>query len=342
MKIVHVIDQLGLGGAERVCVNLINLFYQNGYDVKLILFDREGELLDLIDKGVPISVLEKKKGKLKAYRKIVQEVRDADIIHVHMRQNFRFIQKAFLLFGGKKKIILHDHYGRIAINKKVPMFYKTLFKPDLFIGCSQLLSDWAIEKVKIKPEKVFMINNFVVKYPIDEADKTGKGLVLIGNLKPVKNHEFAIRLAKKLNETLTIYCSTIGGKYYEQLQKLIKDLDYAHKIKFATGCNNIQVELKKYKIALLTSLSEGDPLVIMEYLAQGIPCICSNVGESVKIIKKYYPHLVQNEFHLDSWEKAYGKAILLSSEDIEKIYDQHFTSQLYLNKYLNAYNGLLL
>ena len=40
MKILQVIDQLGLGGAERVCVNMANLLYREGYDVKLIVFDR--------------------------------------------------------------------------------------------------------------------------------------------------------------------------------------------------------------------------------------------------------------------------------------------------------------
>ena len=71
MKILQVIDQLGLGGEERVCVNMANLLYREGYDVKLIVFDRSGPLFDLIDKGLEVLVLGRKKHKFKAYKTLI-------------------------------------------------------------------------------------------------------------------------------------------------------------------------------------------------------------------------------------------------------------------------------
>ena len=340
MKIVQVIESLGLGGAERVCVNLTNLLYRSGASVKIIILNKDGELFDLIDKGIEVVILYKKENKFKAYKEFKKHVEDVDVIHVHMRNSYRFVKKAFLFYGGSKPVILHDHYGKIVVNQRVPYFYKSFFKPDLFIGCSKLLTDWAINKVKIDKDKVFLVNNFVMKYTSETIVKNKKGFVLVGNLKKVKNHKLAVDIAKSLDKELTIYCSGLNKKnqYCKELLAYIEDLDYTSKVYFITGCNNVQLELKKYEFALLTSTSEGDPLALVEYLAQGIPFLCSNIGESVKVIEKYFPSFVQKNFNVDDWVKNYYKSINISQQEIEKVYEENFSSKLYLEKYKSIYN----
>lgn len=341
MKITQVIDQLGVGGAERVCLNLCNLFAQKGHKVKLIVFDEIGPLFQLLDKHVEVVILNKKRNKFKAYRKFTQEVQDADIVHIHMRQVYRFAQKAFLLFGKKRKIIFHDHYGKIAVKKHAPMFYRTLFRPAIYIGCSKLLTDWAIQKLKIKPQNVFMIGNFVTQYSAEKPKNNLQGWVMVGNLKSVKNHELAIRLAAEMQKELTIYCSETQGEYYEKLCKLIQSLNYQDKIHFKTGCYNVQAELNQYELALLPSISEGDALVVVEYMAQGIPFLVANVGESVKIIQQHFPFLVQKDYEIKNWKENYPKAIQLRSEEIKALYQNYFSEDLFLEKYMDVYQKLL-
>lgn len=341
MRIIQIIDQLGAGGAERVCVNLVNLFARKGYNVKLIVLDQKGQLFQFIDENVEVVVLNKSKNKLLAYKKIVAEVQVGEIIHVHMRQTHRFLQKAFLLFGKRKKVILHDHYGKIGINQKVPLLYKSLFKPTIYIGCSQLLKTWAVSKMKLNSEDIFLINNFVLKQtsPIDCVEPSG--LVLVANLKKVKNHIFAIKLSKHLDQDLTIYCAHTRGDYYEQIRQIIETLDYTNRVHFVTGCINVQAELKKYKVGLLTSISEGDSLVVIEYLAQGIPCLVTNVGEAVKVIKETFPYMVLDNYDLKNWEDSYHKALKIKPNEIQNLFDTHYSQDYYLNQYLEVYNRLL-
>lgn len=342
MKIVQVIDQLELGGAERVCVNLTNLFHRNGHDVKLIVLRNKGKLFDLIDEGIEVIKLNKDKGKFKAYKEFKSLVKDIDIIHVHMRVNYRFVQKAFLFLGGRKPVIFHDHYGKIVVNQKVPKFYKSLFKPYFYIGCSELLTNWAINKVNVSKDKVFLVSNFVLKYASNyKEDFKPNGIVMVGSLKEVKNHKLAIDIAKKLNKSLTIYCPSVGGSYYDGLLEYIDSINYKEKVHFLTGYNNVQAELKQYELALLTSTSEGDPLALIEYIAQGIPFLCSNVGEAVKVVKKYLPDTVQNDFDVDNWITNYHKVKMIKSSDIENLYDKYFSSNIYLNKYITIYNQFL-
>ncbi len=342
MKILQIVDQLGLGGAERVCVNMANLLHRNNYDVKMIVFDDSGPLFDLIDEGVEVVILGRKKHKFKAYKKLLKEVKQADIVHIHMRQNYKYVKKTLLAYGVKKKLILHDHYGDIAWNKRIPTFYKSFYKPDLYIGCSELLTDWAKNTVGLDPKIVFLVHNFVLKYEVEVPENTEKkGLVLVGNMKPVKNHFFAVEIAKELGLDITMYCSKTENSYFKTLQKKIEAIGMSDKVFFKHGCFNVQTELHQYKYALLTSTSEGDPLALIEYLSQGIPFLSYNIGESVKIIEKYFPFFVQHTFEKEEWVQNFKKLESVTKEDVLAIYDEQYSSQKFLEKYIGIYQNLM-
>lgn len=342
MKILQVIDQLGLGGAERVCVNMANLLYRNGYDVKMVVFDQSGPLFDLIDDGVEVVILGRKKQKFKAYKKLIQEVKQTDIVHIHMRQNYKYVKKTLLAYGVKKKLILHDHYGEIAVNKRVPTFYKSFYKPDMYIGCSELLTDWAVNIVGLDPRKTFLVHNFVLKYEVETPkDIIKKGLVLVGNMKPVKNHFFAVEIAKELDMDLTIYCSKTDNSYFKTLQKNINSIGMNGRVFFKHDSINVQTELYQYNYALLTSTSEGDPLALIEYLSQGIPFLSYNIGESVKIIEKHFPFFVQHTFEKEEWIENFKQLEGVTEDDVLSMYNEHYSSQAFLDKYVAIYKELM-
>ena len=342
MKILQVIDQLGLGGAERVCVNMANLLYRYGYDVKLVVFDQSGPLFDLIDEGVEVVILGRKKHKFKAYRTLIKEVNEADIVHIHMRQNYKYVKKTLLAYRVKKKLILHDHFGKIAINKRIPTFYKTWYRPDFYIGCSQLLYDWAKDIVGLDAETIFLVNNFVLQYPPKtKTDGPKKDLVMVGNLKPVKNHFFAVEIAKELNMNLSIYCGPSESSYFKELKKKIANIGMSDQVEFIHGKTNVQEELHQYKYALLTSKSEGDPLVLIEFLSQGIPFLSYNVGESVKIIRKYLPHAAQDTFDKKEWLENFDKLRNTTHEEVLNVFNKHYASKQFLDRYIDIYKKFM-
>ncbi|MDA9070931.1 glycosyltransferase [Flavobacteriaceae bacterium] len=342
MKILQVIDQLGLGGAERVCVNMANLLHRYKYDVKIVVFDNSGPLFELIDEGIEVVILGRKKRKFKAYKTLIKEVKEADIVHVHMRQNYKYVKKTLLAYGVKKKLILHDHYGEIAVNKRIPTFYRSFYKPDLYIGCSKLLTDWALHRVGLDSKIVFLVHNFVLKYKVDLPENIEKkGLVFVGNMKPVKNHFFAVELAKELNLDLTIYCSKTDNSYFKTLQKKIESIGMSNRVFFQHGSINVQTELYKYNYALLTSTSEGDPLALIEYLSQGIPFLSYNIGESVKIIQKHFPSFVQDTFDKKEWLDNFKKMQKITNEEVFSVYNQHYSAQGFLDKYIAIYKKLM-
>ncbi len=344
MKIVQVIDQLGLGGAERVCVNLVNLFHRNGYNVKLIVLNKEGELFELVDDGVEVVILNKKEGKFKAYRKFVKEVKGIDIIHVHSRKPYRFVKKAFLFSVKFKSVILHDHYGKIGVDKKIPSFYKTIFKPSVYIGVSKTLTEWAVNTVGLNSKKVFLVSNLIFKYNITTKVFPSKkqGIVLVGNLKPVKNHIFAVKLAKKLDLDVTIYCiRDLNGEYYRKLIREIEEIYDVNRVHFIYNHTNVQEDLHKYDFAICPSLSESGPLVLLEFLAQGIPFLTYNTGEIAHFVKEKFPELVMDDFNIDDWINRAEVLKGYNNEHLSNAFDFYIEKEKFLEKYKEVYKSIL-
>lgn len=340
MKVTYIINQLAAGGAERVCINIANLLHKNGIAVTLVVFNKRGRLFSIIDKGIRVVVLNKHKNVLKASKQLAIELKNTDIAHVHMYKTYQFVKLVALVNNIKTKIIIHDHFGNIQKDTKVPLFYKSFLKPHFFVGVSSSLTNWATNKAGFSENKVHLIGNFVVKSKLAKSSTEKKGFVLVGNLREVKNHKFAIRFAATLNKSLTIYCAKKESDYYKELLVLAEELNYK-KLHFKFDCLDVQSELNNYEMGLMTSIYESGPLVLIEFLAQGLPSLNYNTGEVVKIVNSFFPDFVVNDFDIDNWVYHYEKALLIKSNNMIKLFDSEFSSELYLEKYLKVYKKIL-
>lgn len=82
--------------------------------------------------------------------------------------------------------------------------------------------------------------------------------------------------------------------YVTECRELIKDLQLQNYVTL-TGKVNVQSRLEEVDLLLLTSISEGQPLAILEGMAAGIPFVATNVGDC--------EHLL-----IGSGEDIYGEA----------------------------------
>ncbi|WBW99717.1 GT4 family glycosyltransferase PelF [Oceanirhabdus sp. W0125-5] len=131
------------------------------------------------------------------------------------------------------------------------------------------------------------VSDFEVLPQKDVNDKyINCGAVLrVTPIKDVKTMINAFYLAKKQVPNLKLW---IMGpldekpKYVEECRQLIKDLG-AEDVIF-TGRVNVKEYLGKMDFTVLSSLSEGQPLVILEGFAAKKPCISTNVGDCFSLI----------------------------------------------------------
>jgi glycosyltransferase involved in cell wall biosynthesis len=344
MKIAMVIDRLIPGGAENVCVDIINRF-QSDFNFELItITQNEEENLDTMF-NVKIRVLKlNRKFKFHPITAFIlhKKLSDYDILHVHLKHTFRYVAWIKLLFRGKYKIILHDHEGSIYIDEKPPFFEYRILKPDYYIGVCDKLKFWARTIWNIEEHKSTVLlnlpfyerrkNNFIVNPEFSD-------LILVGNIKPIKNQFFAADLAKKLDRKISFFGNNQNMEYFKKLQP-------QENIKLMVGVNVNSEILQKHKFGLCTSISESGPLVVLEYLMAGIPFLAYKVGGMSEAISEYFPEYFIDNLNLNNWIKKIKELeenpiqIDLYNERISRLLMDKFDPEDYKIRLNQIYNSI--
>lgn len=112
----------------------------------------------------------------------------------------------------------------------------------------------------------------------------------IGRVVPIKDIKTFIHachvVKQKLPDTrfLLLGPTDEDPNYVEECQKLIDSLGMSNDLQF-TGSIEVEDYLSQIDVLVLTSISEAQPLVILELGAYGIPCVATNVGECKNLIE---------------------------------------------------------
>ncbi|MFQ5646032.1 MAG: GT4 family glycosyltransferase PelF [bacterium] len=114
-------------------------------------------------------------------------------------------------------------------------------------------------------------------------------IVLIGRVVAIKDIKTFIRCVKILSNHIPELKAFIIGpteeepKYYQECLQLVNLFGIKDIIEF-TGKVDVVEYYHRMDVLLLTSISEAQPLVILEANAAGIPVVCSNVGDCRELL----------------------------------------------------------
>ncbi len=111
----------------------------------------------------------------------------------------------------------------------------------------------------------------------------------IGRVVPIKDVKTLLRAARSVCERMPEVEFLIAGPYaedpiyFEECQKIVQLLHIDKKVHFL-GMQKIMEVLPKMDVLVLTSISEGLPLVILEGMAAGKPIVATDVGACRELI----------------------------------------------------------
>ena len=345
IKILHIIDTLDVGGAERIAVTLANIFAERGHEIGfMIILPGDNPLQAELNKKIKIFLLNRKNKYSPLYSKEIASITSRyDFIHIHSRHNLRYIWFNNLIYPIKvNKIIFHDHHGNINNDHSIGLISRVIISKIIYCGVSKELCKWAEEICHVK--KAYLLENVVLKQSIiNQSNRIDNRiqLILVSNIHPRKNIEFSIEVINGLIKKSRQYCLDIFGKitdkeYYFKLKGLIKTYGLEDLITINPDCNNIQKILYKYDLALHTSKSETGPLVLIEYLAQSLPFLAFSTGEVITKLEELFSILVINNFDKNNWISQIERILNLDrNQIIEKmtnIYLNNYSSEDYYNK----------
>lgn len=356
MKILQVIDILEVGGAEKLLITLSNI--QNRYKnkVTIVTLLKPGTLVDRLDRDINRISLNRiwKYNPITMFR-FVQIVKNYDLIHVHCSHNLRYVFLSIRLFGLKKPIVFHEHFGNIDIDNSVKWHQKYIYPKVNFIGVSKKLCEWAFEKCNVPKKNIHFLPNIVEHKPFlgfDENVNLKINFIATCNIRRPKNIEFLISLFYQFNQLnqnnlhkLTIIGQPYDDIYFDELKRMLSNYNLNDAIKFEHDCTEIQPILRKYNFALHSAFSESGPLVLIEYLAQGIPFLTYKTGDIPDFVINDFPEFVIDNFEIKNWIISIIKILEMDRVELgikmRKFYESKFSEESYYLQCIEIYKKAL-
>ena len=237
------------------------------------------------------------------YEYIKQKNIKFDLIHAHFTYPQGYVAvKLGQKFGVPAIVTAHGHdvYDMPFRNKKWRSIIEWTLKHATHITTvSQRNRDIILKDLKIDGKKVSLIpngynpNKFRPMFKKSARSLLGipqnKKIILnVGNLYPVKGHRYLLDAMKRvvsINKDVILYI--IGsGSLQNSIQRQIKNLNLEDYVKLvgAKPHDEIPLWMNAADLFVLPSLNEGNPTVMFEALACGVPFVGTAVGGIPEII----------------------------------------------------------
>lgn len=295
ISVLHLIDSLDAGGAERMAVNLANNLPRGQFHAHLCATRHGGILEKELSPEVGFLSLNRR-GRFDpgAMARLVAYIRQnkIEILHAHSSSLFLACLAAEIC---NCILIWHVHNGTAEIINRPTFLYKAVArKISAVYTVTRPLANWATVALHISPLRVFYLPNFVVEPKnIQSADNlpgnSGYRIINIANFRAQKDQIGLVRAFRKVAETeerahLVLVGANVEAGYGQAIQDEIILLNLEKRVTWLGSRNDVPTLLAGCTIAVLSSLSEGFPLTLLEYGWAGLPVVATRVGECAEIL----------------------------------------------------------
>lgn len=347
IRLLHVVFDLYVGGAEVLLLHLIKGLGMEEYDHYVYYFGSDGPIREKIEAfGVPVY-----KGKERA--SIKQPIRFGVTLLLLMRDLLSFIRS-------RRIQVMQAHLGpanqlAVAVGKlsRTPVF-PTVHTPmafvdkrsswDMRVYCrkavnqfvyraadrvlvvSQEIKETIQQRFGLEQSKILLLKNGIAfegnllgpvdltkEFPVSESKFK---LIAVGRLVSLKNFDLLIRAVKEVvNQGLNDLLVLIAGEGEERirLEQVIQDLGIGDCVKLLGLRHDVLGLMKACDLFVIPSRYEGLSLAMIEAMACGLPTIASDVRGLSDYIRNEQNGLL---FQVDD-HKALAERILQLANDRE-------------------------
>lgn len=289
MKIIQVMPDFGLAGAETMVENLSCSLAAEGHDILVIsFFDLHTAITERIEnKGIKIEYLCKKRGFdpsiVSKMRKIVRAYQP-DVIHTH-RYVLPYVFLASMELKVKRVHTVHN-IAQKEQTKAGKNINKVLFRHFnvVPVALSEEVQKTIQEVYGLPTTRIPIVFNGIDLSRCTVKESYTKietfTILHIGRFMDVKNHELLLRsFARFKGRHSDARLQLLGdGELKENMMHLAVQLDIADAVEFAGLQSDVYPWLHNADVFILPSKFEGMPMTLIEAMGTGLPIIASDVG----------------------------------------------------------------
>ena len=276
------------GGAEKCAAQIANALVANNKVFLVSVLLKNGSNIFTLSKHVKFTCLmESVKRKLSIgvffksifkLRKFIKENNIETVIVVGVGLNLiaclaTTYLDVKLISSEQRNVFAKDHVVRGIINRVVAALWF-----EKIVCLTNRDCEAYREKYRVKRKKLSYIYNYIDESWLNNGyDSSSRKIITVANLIPVKGIEYLIKVAEMVFSEIKDWQWDVYGdgdtEYREWLQNKIEQKGLNKHVFLKGKCDNLKNIYNKYSIFVLTSISEGMPLVLLEAKANCLPVV---------------------------------------------------------------------
>jgi glycosyltransferase involved in cell wall biosynthesis len=290
IPIIHVSVGLNVGGMENLLVQFARYADRSRFDLKFVSLTVGGRAAEQIEQlGWPVTTLDISPGVKPAIvvrlTRLFRQAR-AKVVHTHNTKPLLYAVPAAHLAG--VQTIIHTRHGQ--------RYGETRQQNNLF----NLVARWTDRVVSVSndsatlslrqglPEqKLVTIHNGIDPslFPATVSQQSGP-IVFVGRLNPEKDVPTLLRAAAvAVKEEPSIRLHLVGaGPNFSELKNLAEQLGIGQHVVFLGQTNDVAGVLAGASLFVLSSVTEGISLALLEAMACGLPVVATAVGGNSEVV----------------------------------------------------------
>lgn len=366
MKVLHIITDLLLGGAESVLVEVASRGQRDGHTNVVVSLTNDQPLGErLRSAGIRVMVLNMRPNRPdpRAVFHLVKIIRaeKPDLIQTWM-YHADLLGSVASLFAGRLPIVWGIHHtaaDRATLNPRTYQILKlnawlSRLIPTRIICCAESAKTshidvgYRVDRMTVIPNGVD-VNRFRLN-PVARLELRAElGLTendfLIGlcaRFHPTKDHATFIKAAGKIPDAHFLLCGSDVTESNGELMSMIDSAGIRSRCHLLGPRSDMPRVYSALDLLVSSSRSEAFPLTITEAMACGLPCVVTDVGDSARIVGdtgRVVPSgdpsaLTEAIASLRSLPaESFRQSGVLARERIEKLYNLEQSTQRYWNTY---------
>ena len=290
MKVLQVMPNFSLAGAEIMCENLVYALKNQGVDVVVVSFyDQKSAITDRLEAaGITVHYLGKKSGLdlslIGKLKKLFKEERP-DVVHTH-RYAMQYAIPAAIMAGVKARVHTVQSIATKELGRGKRILAKLFYKNHgvVPVALSDAVKGTVVSEYKLPESRIPVIFNGVdlskCNPKKDYAVNDKFRILHIGRFEAVKNHEMLIRAFDKFYKAHPeSELFLVGdGELRPNIETLADELELRESVRFLGIQSDVHGFLSDADAFILPSVYEGIPMTLIEAMGSALPIIASNVG----------------------------------------------------------------
>lgn len=350
MKIVHIADSMEMGGAERLISQLCRWQRQQGHDPSVHCLYQVGVLgEELRADGFNVVSHETPKAGGRA-TSVYRELKrcSPDVVHCH-NATAAILSAIPVRLAGARSIVVTRHgvvAAPYALRRELKFAFASRWCDWIVAVCDAARTNLMAAPFAARQKVVRIYNGTLAPHcnGTKPPAKSGFTLLHVGRLSAAKDQETLIKsfaIAKSKTPDLRLWVVG-GGSLRERLERIGQQIGLNGSVTFFGEQADVAPFLAAADLFVLSSITEGIPVSLLEALGAGVPAVVTDVGGMSEVAQLSRATITVPPSSPTALAAAIGNLTQSRSQlpELKKIAQQCFAANFTLERMATEYMAL--